>query len=105
MQSITKTRTGLSTRKSGITVYTRRLKLTKYLSIDFASKVAVSLLFVLAVSGITGFTIIWFDSLLTTTGNNAFILLPFLIGINILNGIIAVKGFLILKNYNRGKIL
>ena len=105
MKILTKTQTGSSTRKSDIRHYVKPIQMTKYFSLNFFAKVGVCFLFALAVTGISGFTIIWFDSLLSIHGASAFIMLPFLVGLNFLNGIIAFKGFHILKQDLRGKIL
>tara|TARA_A100001388_G_scaffold267324_1_gene241340 strand:+ start:522 stop:839 length:318 start_codon:yes stop_codon:yes gene_type:complete len=105
MKILTKTQTGSSTRTSGIRHYVKPIQLTKYFNLNFFAKAGICFLFALAITGITGFTIIWFDSLLSIHGVTAFVMLPFLVGLNLLNGIIAVKGFNILKQDLRGKIL
>ncbi len=80
-----------------IDVNTKKVK-SQTSKMNLVAKILVGFLFCLAVTGISGFSIVWIKQVLSTHPTSGFILVPFVCGINYLNFIIAIHGYKILKN-------
>lgn len=103
MKTITKTLpTGIVTtqEKKGnairIQVDTKKIK-KKVSKMTLFYQIFTIFLFGLATFGISGFSIVWFKSLLISNPGEAIILFPFIVGINYLVGLLIIHGSRVLK--------
>lgn len=103
MKTITKTLpTGIITTqvKKGntirIKVETKDIK-NKVSKMTLFFQILSTFLFGLATLGISGFSIVWWKSLLVTNHGEAIILFPFIVGVNILVGLLIIHGSRVLK--------
>ena len=79
-----------------IQVDTKAIK-KKVSKMNLFFQVLTIFLFSLATLGISGFSIVWFQSLLISNQGEAFILFPFIVGINLLVVLLIIHGSRVLK--------